>query len=113
MKKADRQRRILEILSARRYETIPNLAFELDVSRHTIMRDLNEITDCASFYTTCGKHGGGVYAVDGWYYSKSYLTAEQEALLRKQLPGLQPEERRTMQSILDAFAKPKIKEATH
>lgn len=106
MTKTDRQRRIMEIISARRYETIPNLASELEVSRYTIMRDLNEITDSASFYTTCGRYGSGVYAVDGWYYSKTYMTAEQEALMRRLLPGLQPEDQKTLQSMLDAFAKP-------
>lgn len=108
--KSERQRELLEIISARRYETIPNLAKELGVSRYTIMRDLDEVTDIASFYTVCGKHGGGVYAVDGWYYSKAYLTTDQEALLRSLLPGLQPEDQKTMQRILSAFAKPKAKE---
>ena len=106
MKKADRQRRLLEIISARRYEEISRLAEELNVSHDTISRDLNELTESASFYITCGKHGGGVYAVDGWYYSRTYLSTDQEALLRKLLAGLQPEEQKTMQSILNAFAKP-------
>ena len=106
MTKTDRQRRLMEIISARRFETIPNLANELGVSRYTIMRDLNEITDIASFYTTCGKHGGGVHACDGWYYSKTYLSTDQEALLRSLLPNLQPEQQKTMQAILAAFAKP-------
>ena len=44
--------------------------------------------------------------MDGWYVNKRYMTADQEALLRKLLPGLQPEDQKTMQSILDAFAKP-------
>ena len=106
MKKADRQRRLLEIISARRYEKISRLAEELNVSHDTISRDLNELTESASYYITSGKHGGGVYAVDGWYYSRTYLSTDQEALLRKLLAGLQPEEQKTMQSILDAFAKP-------
>lgn len=44
--------------------------------------------------------------MEGWYASKSYLHDDQEALLRKLLAGLQPEDQKTMQSILDAFAKP-------
>ena len=108
--KTDRQRRLMEIISARRFETVRNLASELGVSRYTIMRDLNEITDIASFYTTCGKHGGGVYACDGWYYSKTYLSKDQEKLLRNLLPGLQPEQQKTMEAILTAFAKPTKKE---
>lgn len=104
--KSDRQRRLLEIISARRHETIPNLAHELGVSRYTVMRDLDEVTSIASFYTAPGRYGGGVYAVDGWYYSRTYLTADQEALLRALLPGLPPEDRETMQGILDSFARP-------
>lgn len=106
MIKSERQRRILEILSARRFETTSNIAHELNVSRYTVMRDLDELTDSASFYTIRGRYGSGVYATDGWYFSKIYLTSNQEALLRELLPGLQPEDQKTMQRILDAFAKP-------
>ena len=105
--KSERQRELLELISARRFETIPNLAHELGVSRYTIMRDLDEVTSIASFYTVPGRYGGGVYAVDGWYYSRTYLNTDQEALLRALLPGLQPEDRKTMQSILNTFARPK------
>ena len=55
MTKSERQRRLLEIISVRRYETIPNLAEELGVSRYTIMRDLDEVTAIASFYTVAGR----------------------------------------------------------
>ena len=105
--KSERQRRLLEIISARRYETIRNVAEELGVSRYTIMRDLDEVTDIASFYTVPGRYGGGIYAVDGWYYSRTYLSADQETLLRALLPGLQPEDRKRMQDILNTFARPK------
>lgn len=108
MIKSERQRRILEILSARRFETISNIAHELGVTRYTIMRDLDELTDSASFYTIRGRYGSGVYAIDGWYFSKIYLTSSQEALLRELLPRLLPEQQETMQSILDAFAKPAV-----
>lgn len=107
MTKTDRQRKLMEIISARRFETIPNLASELGVSRYTIMRDLNEITDISSIYTTCGKYGGGVHAVDGWYYSRTYYSQDQEDFLRSLLPGLQPEERKKLEDILLAFAKPR------
>lgn len=60
MKKADRQRRLLEIISTRRYEKISRLAEELNVSHDTISRDLNELTESASFYITCGKHTQGI-----------------------------------------------------
>ena len=47
--------------------------------------------------------------MDGWYASKRYLTDEQDALLRKLAAGLQPEDQKTMESILAAFAKPQVK----
>lgn len=54
---------------------------------------------------------GGVCAMDGWYASKRYLTDAQEALIRKLTVGLQPEDQKTMESILAAFAKPQVKES--
>ena len=106
MLKTERQRKLLEIISVRRYETMENLAYELGASVATIKRDLIELTDQASFYTKCGKYDGGVYAVDGWYYSRSYLTNDQEKALRDVCAGLQPDMKQ-IQSILDAFARPK------
>ena len=44
--------------------------------------------------------------MDGWYFGRRYLRPEQEALLRDLLPGLQPEQQKTMQSILTSFAIP-------
>ena len=49
--------------------------------------------------------------MDGWYFGRRYLRPEQEALLRDLLPGLQPEDQKTMERILTAFAKPQMKEA--
>lgn len=110
MKKSDRQQLILKILSVRRHVTIAGLADELNASHDTIKRDLDELTNSASFYITTGRYEGGVHAIDGWYYSKTYLSVDQEKLLCRLFDGLQPEEQKTMQSILDAFAKPQGKE---
>ena len=109
MIKSDSQRRIMEIISARRFETIPNLAKELNVSRYTIMRDLNEITSEASFYTRSGKYGGGVYACEHWYFSRTYLTSDEEQALKDVLAGLQPDLGQ-IQRVLDAFARPKVQD---
>ena len=111
MLKHERHRRILEIISARRFETTNNLARELGVTRTTIKSDLLELSDQASFYTKCGKYGGGVYATDGWYYSRTYLTAEGEQALKDVLAGLQPDLEQ-IQRILDAFARPKVQKDT-
>ena len=78
---------------------------EFGVSRATAKRDV-ELLSCSYPIFTVQGGGGGVRAMDGWYASKRYLYDDQEALLRALLPGLQPEQQKTMQSILAAFAKP-------
>ena len=49
---------ILDIICARRYETIDNLAFELDASRRTIQRDVLHLSLRFPIYTMQGKGGG-------------------------------------------------------
>ena len=51
--------------------------------------------------------------MDGWYASKRYMTDKQEYLLRQLLAGLQPDDQKTMEGILAAFAKPKTQEDKH
>lgn len=106
----ERRQRILEALSDRRYETIKNLAYEFGVSVRTIKYDI-EILSCSAPIFTVQGNGGGIRVADGWYIGRRYLHKEQEELLRKLLTGLQPEEQKTVQSILDSFAIPKVKEA--
>ena len=105
----ERRQLILEALSERRQETVQNLASEFGVSVRTIKYDIEILTSSAPIYTVQG-NGGGIRVADGWYISRRYLHDDQEALLRELLPGLQPEQRETMESILASFAKPKVKE---
>ena len=106
----ERRQEILEVLSDRRHDTVDNLAAEFGVSRSTIKRDLEVIGCSAPIYTVKG--GGGVVRVmDGWYVGRRYLHSDQEALLTSLMDGLQPEQQKVMQSILDAFAIPKAPRA--
>ena len=109
MTSGERRQQIAEILSDRRFETIENLAAEFGVSVRTIKYDLAAMMCSIPIYTVQG-NGGGVRAMDGWYLSRRYLHDDQEALLRSLLHGLQPEQQKTMQQILAAFAKPKKEE---
>ena len=109
-KATDRQQLIIEQLSDRRSATVPELMAQFNVSRCTILRDI-EILSCSYPIFTQQGGGGGIRVADGWYIGRRYLHRDQEALLRELLPGLQPEDQKTMQRILDAFAKPKVKEA--
>ena len=108
----ERRQQVLEAISDRRTERIENLAAEFGVSRRTIERDIL-VLSCSYPIVTVQGGAGGVRAMDGWYLSCRYLHDDQEALLRSLLPGLQPQDQKTMESILAAFAKPSVKEQKH
>ena len=101
----ERRQLVLEAISDRRQVKLDDLAADFGVSERTIRRDV-ELLSCSYPIVTVQGGGGGVRAMDGWYVSRRYLQDDQEALLRSLLPGLQPEQQKTMQSILAAFAKP-------
>ena len=107
----ERRQLILEFISDRRHVKMPDLMNEFHISRNTAKRDVQLLAGSSPIYTqTSG--AGGVFAMDGWYLCRRYLREDQEALLRSLLSGLQPEQQKTMQRILTAFAKPK-KETDH
>ena len=103
---AERRQAILELISVRRRITIKQIADEFHICLRTAKSDI-QILSCSYPIITQQGNGGGVLAMDGWYLNRRYLHDDQEALLRSLLPGLQPEDQKTMQGILDAFAKPK------
>ena len=99
----DRRQTILEILSDRRQESVANLMHELNVSRRTILRDIEILSCSAPIYTVQG-NGGGIRVEDSYYVGRRYLKPEQAALLDKLASTLQGEERAVMDSILTQFA---------
>lgn len=105
----ERRGAILDIICARRYETIDNLAFELDASRRTIQRDVLHLSLRFPIYTMQGK-GGGILISDDFRWSAKYLSSEQLALLNKLGSKLKGKEAETMASIIKMFSIPKKKE---
>lgn len=105
MSAIERRQMILEYLSDYRQATYRELAERFGVSKNTIVTDIEELICSAPIYTVAGKYGG-IRAMDGWYIGRRYLHSDQEALLRELLPGLQPEQQKTMESILISFARP-------
>lgn len=103
----ERRQEIIEILSDRRFEKIENLMSEFDVSRSTIKRDIEVLSLSYPIYSVSG-NGGGICVADGWYSNRRYLKPAQEELLNRLKSGLQPEDMQVMESILAAFAKPKV-----
>ena len=106
----ERRQMILEYLSDNRQSSHREMADRFGVSKNTIVNDIAELTLFAPIDTIAG-NGGGIRVADGWYISRRYLHDDQEELLRRLLPGLQPEDQKTMERILTAFAKPETKEA--
>jgi predicted DNA-binding transcriptional regulator YafY len=89
-------------LSDVRHTTIDNLISRYGVSRSTVIRDVDELSLEAPIYKVQG-NGGGIYVENDWYASRRYLSKEQTELLKKVLSGLQPEDKKVMQEILDSF----------
>ena len=105
----ERRGAILDIICARRYETIDNLAFELEVSRRTIQREVLHLSLRFPIYTMQGK-GGGILISDDFRWSAKYLSSEQLALLNKLGSKLKGKDAETMASIIKMFSMPKKKE---
>ena len=103
----ERRQRILEALDARRFDTYANLAYEFEVSKMTIRRDIEVLSIYYPLYTTQG-NGGGVHVTDGYSAKRKYLNDGQAELLKKLALTLSGGELETMQSIFKDFAKPKI-----
>ena len=103
---AERRQLILEYISDHRRVTMQEIANEFEICLRTAKADVSILACSHPIFTSQGG-GGGIRAMDGWYLSRRYLHDDQEALLRSLLPGLPPEEQKTMQQILTAFAKPK------
>ena len=98
----ERRQRIIEILNMRRSEKIDNLAFELNVERRTIRRDI-EVLACSYPIDTKKGTGGCVYVQDGFDLYERYLTAKQFELLERLKETLTSEEEKVMETILKSF----------
>ena len=108
----ERRQQILYFISDKRSLKIRDIADEFNISYMTARRDVEYLMCSYPIYTETTA-AGGVRAMDGWYASKRYFTDKQEDLLRRLIEGLQPEDQTTMEGILLAFAKPKVKEQRH
>ena len=103
MQPNERRRKIIEIISIRRYDTMRNLACEFGVSWQTIFRDMQVLAGEYPLIITRG-NGGGVAFPKGYYVSQRYLTSKQEEAIRRNLDVVYPEDRTTFESVLDDFS---------
>lgn len=101
----ERRQKILEALNARREDTVANLMCEFDVSRRTLLYDLEILSADHPVITKRGRYGG-VKLKDGYYISRRYLSEQQYDFLSTFKDRLSGEEKRIAESILRDFALP-------
>lgn len=105
MRATERRQALLELLCERRHDTMENLAFEFGVSRHTIMRDVLELSVSYPIYTVSGRHDSGVFVQDDYYLGKQYLSNEQQELLTAMLVNCDANQKKTMLAIIKKFGR--------
>lgn len=108
MSPSERRQELLEVLCLRRYDTYSNLAYEFNVSKRTICRDIAVLMCSFPIETVCGRYGGGVKVADGFYLNHRHnckaLTPKQTALLKRLSGQLSGDDLDTLNSILVQFA---------
>ena len=109
MKASARRQASLEALCERRSDKVENLAFEFQVNRTTIMRDILELSLSHPIYTQSGRHGGGIYVADGYYLGKQYLSEEQRNVIESLIPTVGDDQRKVLLSIVSKFGRPSNK----
>ena len=108
MRANERRMLILEALCARRQDTMQNLAFEFNVTRRTILSDIEQLSLSYPIYTLSG-HAGGVYISEDYYLGKRYLNSEQQALIERLVGEVDEKDAKVLKGILERFT-PKRRE---
>ncbi len=104
----ERRQEMAEYLSDYRKTTVNHLAEYFCVTDRTIRRDLEVLSESIPLYTQKGGNGG-VFVDEHWYLGRRYFTEDQSNLLKRLMPGLQPEDQETLRKMLVTFEKPKYK----
>ena len=102
----ERRQEIIEILCQKRFLRVEYLMSYFNVSRNTILRDIEILTVSYPITTQQGKYNGGIYIAEGYYIGKQYLTDEQENLLKELTGTVNEEQAKILQSIISKFARP-------
>ena len=113
---SERRYELMRLLCRRRYETMRNLALEFGVSIRTIQRDIENLSVTEPIYTKFGKHGGGVYVVDGYSMDRMYMKDSELDVLQKLYIAadkdedlLTIDEKGLLGSLISQYSKPNTK----
>lgn len=104
MSQTERRLRLLNVLCLRRHDTYDNLAREFNVCKRTIRYDIAALMCEYPIETVCGRYGGGVKVLDGFFPYRRALTPKQVELLTRLSGQLKAEDLATMSSIIFQLA---------
>lgn len=99
MTSAERRESIMKILNERRHESMSYFVKKFEVSRNTIVRDVDKLSMSYPIYTLKG-HNGGVFLMDGFRFVKIKLNEDQFKLLVRLHATLSEKDREIMSEIL-------------
>lgn len=94
---------MIAALYERQNDTVGNLAFEFDVSFHTIRNDIRVLELEYPIYTKVGA-GGGVFVLDSSRLQQRGLTIRQRELLMDVCGALNDEQALLMKSIIGGLS---------
>lgn len=100
MSTSDRQLELLEVLCLRRHDTYDRLAYDFNVSKMTIRRDVAALMCKYPIETVCGRYGGGVKVRDDYFPYRKTLNTKQIALLTRLSAPLSGEDLVIISSII-------------
>ena len=99
----ERRRQLIAVLYERQSDTVGNLAFEFNVSFHTIRNDIRILELEYPIYTRMGA-GGGVFIFDSSRLQQRWLTVRQRELLLDVCGALDDEQALLMRSIIGGLS---------
>ena len=99
----EHRRRLIAVLYERQNDTVGNLAFEFNVSSHTIRHDIRALELEYPIYTKVGP-SGGVFVLDSSRLQQRWLTARQRELLMGVCGALNDEQALLIKSIIGGIS---------
>ena len=97
------RRQLISVLYERRNDTVGNLAFDFNVSAHTIRHDIRALEFEYPIYTKVGA-GGGVFILDSSRLQQRWLTVRQRELLMDVCSDLDTEKALLIKSIISGLS---------
>ena len=104
----ERRAEIMRILTMRRRETTSRLAIEMNVSKRTILRDIECLTIDYPIETQMG--GGGCVKVADWYHPhRSIFSQEQQEVLSQLIGVCDDHQAQVLRQMLAEYGSPKMR----